>query len=85
MSTQKKAATATARPARLEAPTAAFAIAPLPVEEGVEPDEVPEPEGEVLVVAASEVEMGVATESVAFLHETLEGIVALSESVRSAH
>ena len=63
---------------------AAFATALLPVEEGVEPDEVPELEGDV-AVAASEVETGVATESVAFLQLTLDGMVALSERVRSAH
>lgn len=77
---------AATRPARLEAPMAALATALLPVEEGEEPDadEVPELEGDV-AVAASEVDTGVATESVAFLQETLEGMVALSERVRSAH
>ncbi len=67
---------------------AAFPMALLPVEEGEDPDadadEVPELEGEV-AVGATEVETGVATESVAFLQVTLEGMVALSERVRSAH
>ena len=77
---------AATRPARLEAPMAALATALLPVEEGEEPDadEVPELEGDV-AVAASEVDTGVATESVAFLQVTEEGTVALSERVRSAH
>ena len=63
---------------------ATFRRAPLlpPVEEGLEPEEVPEGEVEV---ASRVVETGVATESVAFLQVTEEGTVALSERVRSAH
>lgn len=45
----------------------------------------PEPEGEVEVGAATVEETGVTAASVAFLHSTLSGTVAESESVRSAH
>lgn len=64
---------------------AVFRNAALPVDEG-DAASVPVPEGDVAVGADTTPVAGVATALlVAFLQETLSGMVALSESVRSAH